>query len=736
MAVAVIIITLSGSVAVAVASPGHLSGLLEWRYGQHTATENGTQVLDAGHFTQKYSLLWDKEGQLMHGRMGKYNVSLGYEWSWIDSRRDNDVKVSIDNPLDKILYRGDVSITPGGLPFNLHLYSYDMQSTRFNYEELGQLFNVPNQGYKGGTITSMNNGTTKISGATLTAGVVNGQYGGKYRDVLTTLPRLLIDYRQAEVHDVRGPFKRDYVDRDLAFISLNQKNNWLHYRVYSHTDNLDSSQNYREKTYLLGNVDHRNQRQWVNLTNWIQVSSDISYGEHVTSPGVNQNLQKRYDLNLFTKASRTKWEGSNFTTFNRTRDENSLDRQIYVPFYFNGELNRDTNWRFQLVGDRLEQDYYAGGRQNTENLFASGKVETFRQSRFIFSPIIEAARKAGTLGHGVAGHVGADFYSNPIYRSPYDFLGQLDLLYFNGTADAGTDVDYAELTAHMRIEKDLNAQFRGGVEQKFIFGNGVYSNTVSDKIFSIANIVSTTQRDSALRSTTGVFLEHHSPSRLRNRVGASVDYLIGGVSEGVQLHFDHALEYDGRSWSVTAKTSYLTGDGLPAVSGVTQQPTKNQLDHVSRISYAPGRTVHANVQFDYNYYDYGNSVTQERYGVRQLAEYAIWNQAGVIRKLAVFGQEFEIENNYATASAVGNDFTAFTLYTNYYPTKATLLGARLRYDIDGTLGTDLITCYLTAGVDFRQFKVSLDYSYGDRTPGDAVLRRTEQRWELNVLKTF
>ncbi|MCF6180182.1 MAG: hypothetical protein L3J63_12470, partial [Geopsychrobacter sp.] len=408
--VILILATFLGSVITAIASPVKFSGLAELRYAEHTATEAGVKVLDAGHFVQKYSLIAKKKGSLQRGRLGKYDLALGYEWTSVKAYKGNRVKVDINNPLDKILYRGDITIAPGGLPFNLNIYSYDMQTTAFGLEDLSEIFTLPNKGEQNWTITSVLNGTAKTTGVTLTAGTQNGHYEGKYRDLLSTVPRLLIDYRQVDVRDVKGPFKRNYVDRDLAFISLNKKNNWMHYRVFTHEDRIDSNQNNREETYLLGTIDHRNQRKWVNLTNWIQVSADISYSE--TTPNSTVPKQKRYDMNLFTRARRTRWEATNFTTYSRIRDINSLEKQISVPFYANGELNRDTSWRFRFVGNRYRSDFIAGSFTERDNLYISTRVDTFRRSRYVVAPTIDVEVKRGNQGEGKAARLGIEFFSN------------------------------------------------------------------------------------------------------------------------------------------------------------------------------------------------------------------------------------------------------------------------------------------------------------------------------------
>ncbi|NCP78864.1 MAG: hypothetical protein GW833_06890, partial [Desulfuromonadales bacterium] len=121
------------------AARGKLSGSAELMYAGQTAETDGVKTLDARSFVQQYSLLYTKKGEFQRGRLGDYDVALGYEWNWVDSEINGD-KVEIDNPLSKILYRGDIKIAPGGLPFRLHAFSYDMHQTSFTSSDLGTLF--------------------------------------------------------------------------------------------------------------------------------------------------------------------------------------------------------------------------------------------------------------------------------------------------------------------------------------------------------------------------------------------------------------------------------------------------------------------------------------------------------------------------------------------------------------------------------------------------------------------
>lgn len=198
-----------------------VSGLVEWRYADYAAKEDGKKVADASHFTQLYSLLYEKSDRISGGRVGKYDLALGAQWSSVDSAFNGQ-----DSDADelKLLYRGDLLLAPGGLPFNLHLYSRDMRLPTWEYGSHSLDYDIIDPYMIGG----LYGGQHVQAGATLMVGIRNGSYLGKYREILSQVPRLLIDYREDYVRDLDNDTPQHYRTRNLAFVSLNKKDNWFH----------------------------------------------------------------------------------------------------------------------------------------------------------------------------------------------------------------------------------------------------------------------------------------------------------------------------------------------------------------------------------------------------------------------------------------------------------------------------------------------------------------------------
>lgn len=733
------------------AAPAKLSGAAELRYAEQTVESAGVTTLDASHFIQQYSLLWAKEGQFARGRLGKYDLALGYEWSWVDSEI-NDQQVEIDNPLDKVLYRGDVTLAPGGLPFRMHAFSYDMHKTSFKSTNLGSLFSSYGEGSgETGIVTDIDNGSHVVSGITLEAGVQNGHFGGRYRDLLATLPRVLIDYRQQDTHDVKGPNPRDYIDRDLAFVSLNKKNNWFHYRRFDHKDRIDSTQDFSTDTFLLGTIDHNNRRQWVNLTNWIRVSTDISYEvEHSQRDVAGLGDAQRYDVNFFASAKRTRWQLDNFTAYSRVRKDNNFDNTLEIPFFARGELNRDTAWRFQMVSRQFQQTYNTAiADRSRDNIYLKGSVETYRQARYVVRPEIALESKSGTEGEGLSGRAAIELYSNRSYRNLSNVFAHYSIGLFTGTPQAGVDTSFIEHKLQGRLEREVNSMFRVGGEQELVYGSGSYEASISDNILPELGAVggfagvSGVLTDDILRSTSTVFVEISQVANLRNRFELSYELYDSSTVNGAQFSLAHRLDYSNRSLAMHWGTNYVVGNGLPgsgtSVADSTLTSDENfdySLISTVRLAYQRGRSSSFKVTLDYDSSHYTNGVTYERIAADETYEYALWHVNGRVRKILVVGETAEYDKIVSYGDNEDSGLFAFSLFTNYFPTAHTLLSARLRYEHDDLKETETLMTFLSAGVSFSKFDLSLDYSYGRRPETDILPEVMEQKWEVKVKKTF
>ena len=725
-----------------------VTGTADLRYGEQKAREAGNAV-ESSHFTQQYSLLYQTQGQFMQGRGGKYALGLGYEWNALDAELDGE---NVDIQTGKILYRGDVLIAPGGLPFRLRLFSADMTKSHFLEESVDSLFESAGDGFfvPGRPLANLTNGQHMRTGITLVVGEGNGRYLGKFRDILEDAPRLLIDYAEDYVRDLKSLTPQHYRSRDLAFVSLNKRDNWFHYRLFEHRDFLTETENFDEKSFLLGTIDHTNQRRWINMTNWIQVSADGSYTTG-SRPGMAEGNFNRYDLNLFARARRADWQASNFNHFSRVEDSGMLRRTIETPLYLQGDLDRNTSWRGRFIGQRESDFYFATGEERTKDVvYAQTRLEMLKHQPVIIAPEVAAEIKGGTQGEGGAVRVGVDAFSNRSYRPRFDWLTGYSLAHFGGTGQTGVETDFWEQVVRGSLATNLSSSFRTGFEQEFVLGNGSLERSSSQYItprsdLGVTNFLTTVNQadGSVFRSISTWFGEHRGSSRLFNRFELAYDVLHSAGTSSEQAEAGHSLRYDWRNLNVDMRNRLIMGNNIQnrdSIGGSLFQPSTERSGgdtsffHSTNLWYSPGRSTEASARVNYEWRDAGTS-TSNRWRAQQDYRYNIFSTNGIVRKLADIGERFEYEV-FDPSNGQRESATAFTLLGNYYPTRHTLLGARIRYEMRNPEDTNTLTWYTTAGLDFEKFQLALDYAYGTRTAGTLMPERKEHRWEVQVKKTF
>jgi hypothetical protein len=126
--------------------------------------------------------------------------------------------------------------------------------------------------------------------------------------------------------------------------------------------------------------------------------------------------------------------------------------------------------------------------------------------------------------------------------------------------------------------------------------------------------------------------------------------------------------------------------------------------------------------------------TNTRYLLRQEYDYSFFSGA-LSRKWLRLGEELVFEH-YNAFDGQKHDEYQLTLLGDYYPTRATLLGARARYRIRSFEDDEVFTTHLIASANFSKFEASLEYSYGLRTKGESLPERKEHRWDAKVSKNF
>ncbi len=715
-------------------------GALEWNWTDFQSKSDDGDV-DASHFLQKYSMVYNTKGNFNAGRAGSWNLDLGYEWASLDtSINDLDEKISSG----KILYNGELVFAPGGLPLRINAFSYDMAQASPNRINNGRLLEprVASDLFMAGQRI-----TTGIS---MWAGIKNGSYLGKYREVLSKVPKLLIDYRETYVRNLESLNPEHNRTRDLAFVSLNKKDNWFHYRVTEYENFENPSDDYEKRAYIIGTVDHATRRQWINLTNWIKLSVDGTLEQTVNASGLDEDV---YRLNLFTKWHRRNWSASNFNVLERTVNEREeIEKRIELPVFASGQIDPRTKWHMSLIESSEERIDPGAPLWNEHLFYAAYQVESQRPSGLIVTPKAFLDAKRGTLAaEGQAVKFGVEARTDARRDLNTTWLGEYDLAWFG--SNAGND-DYLEQTLRIGIDHRPSSTLRLGGVQRLSYGVGRYTQDSTEYLKPVLSTaldtVEFTDSDidgTSWRSQTELYLELTSSSRWRNRFSGEFEYMDRAGVRSDHLELEHVANYNSDRFQADFDTLFESGDSVDV-----QDPSSNvggyskllgelerQITHTTTLRFTPKQSWQTGAKATL-LWGSGDKGSGGLFNFEQTANYVYLASTGTRRRLFSLEQEFEYEQLFGDAAGDGNPWYAeLNLATKWHPFRFLALGVRGEFRHYGETGANVTEYGLTAEVPFDKFQVAIAYEYGQAD--DAWLYKgqagvKEHRWEVDVKKTF
>jgi hypothetical protein len=722
-----------------------LDGEVEWGYAHYQQSSDSKEDVTASHFTQRYSLMYSTQGLLSNGRAGFYDIGVGAEWGAFDTRLDDE---DLSNDALKFLYEGRIQIAPGGLPFRLNAYSYDLSKIQFQrsagiqpFGPVNEILN-PYRLFNPRIVTDLQNGQTIISGVQFIGGIRNGSYLGRYRESLSQWPRLLIDYRDIYRRDMESFHPQKYRDRNLAFVSLNKKDNWFHYRVYTHDDYLRPENDSRESIIMLGTIDHTLKRQWIDLTNWIRISVDGAYSEIEN----NWDLRKteRFDVNFFTSMQRRNFGASSLANLQRIKRGGTLENILDVPVYATRNLNPDTSvrssfqlWRNQKMREDMTDD------RNEDSYYGRVLLETRKRSRVQIDPSIEMEVHTGDVGEGEAIRGKVEAYSNRLRRQKLSWYAMSSLARFDGSSETDQETALTEGELQGGGNYALRNNMQLGGDQYLLYGTGSYGSqttrylhAMSAQGFDRLSSEETIADGSLLRTISTLYFEHTSPSRMRNRLQLYYKFQESDNERLNSLELSHRLNYQARLWNVSVENLYVTGDDSdyngPGSSYlgrvVDANPYEEQFMHRNTVEFRPNNYWRSRLETSVTW---GKGKSRENnllVQVKQEVERTFYAWSAIRRKLgdvteSVIYEEFR--------DGVDKRAMIFSLTGNYYPTTYWRLGAGIFYH-DYDFMDNVIYCSLTTGLDFPLFQVDFSYNYG-ATDYEKVVAH---RYEMNVRKIF
>lgn len=757
---------------------GEVSGSILMGVADYRGEVDGEEARSAATNYQQVALRYDKKGLLGDARAGNYSLMVGYEFNRIAPRvssfgvRDDDYQ---EITAKKLFYQGNMLIAPGGLPFRLNLFARDIHQSSFVDEGTNNSLPVSNHANSQGSLidpqiyTGIDNGTHRELGGTLLLGIRNGSYLGLYRDVLSQLPRLLIDYKQIEVRDLSNDRNQTHHrSRDLAFVSLNKLDNWVHFRMRDYTDFLNSENDSTHKQVIIGLIDQIMQRRWINMTNWLRVSGDLSYtieeGGGVLIP------ERTYLVNMMAVGRRDNFNTTVLSRFSRANDGSNLDVETELPIYMTIDLDRDTRLRSRLIYAARELSLLDGAQpvnpesvdttfawvDTTRDCYLDLQLEMFRSRRIVVVPRFEVeSRTERNEQDGLALRVGSEVYSNNQLGKTFNWLGGYALIASRSEDGfSGESVSYLENKLYGRIDKVLDRSWRVGGDASLATGSGDGRTSMSFKIERMSaqlsvgdgnglNVADSSDDSRVTSGMINLYLEHRY-QQLENRLEVSYETIAADGDMANQFSLRHRLDYAKVAHRFKLESVVNQGDNSGAAETVNFDYLATEVGDSSGSSaswssnasyrYDPTRSLSLDLTGAISGTD--NTEQVITYGLSEKLTYRLFTVNGIIRRIAEFSEEIGYEKS-SVVDANDRDSTLYGKFTAaYFPTRHFFV--KLRSEISRYSASNLQNinaCQI--GFDYEKLKLIASYTEGRKSRESVELPEVKERlWNIELRKFF
>jgi hypothetical protein len=725
--------------AVPATAGARLTGEAELGYVKYDQRQDGNKFTEAHSFQQRYSLLYSTAGRFGDGRLGGYNLSLGYEWGSFDAKikapdpvsgltTDSNPSVSAGH----VMFEGEVQVAPVAFPFRFRAYSRDLNRITFGTETQTSL--TSDYMIRPGVTTSLIDGTRISSGATAVFGAKSGVANG-YNAIFRHIPMLMIDYRDELIRDLKSLTPTDTRMSRLAFVSLNKKDNWFHYRRTRYTDNIIKDQSWTEDQFQLGTIDHLLQRKWIDLTNWIKISADGQFTKRESEGERYADSLQAYDVNMFGIATRQNWEGKSFITFNRTMRNRRLTYDESIPLYLSGVSGPDTEWRIRL-STRLKSDetLLTGVKTNQSFTGASLRIDTFKRSKFTLSNTMSVESSDNGSAKNLALAAGVETASTRRFSALYTLAAGYNISSFSTDSALTGNTNYLLQTITARTGYTPSQRLRFSLDETLTIASGANPRADSNTLITANSSLlpatndSFARRDSSLndyvRSVTMLTATWNPAARfdislfltedILDKPGAPLDYLtVVRNTVTYRMSQQLAIRLDNRvTNSQPADTSGYLGRGS--------------------VDYTPNRRMDAQIVYEYSR-DSGPTGTSSGVDIGQRFNYYFYKVNGVSRRLLELSESLSYrEIDPAGSSSLITEKT-MRLGARYYPLQRLFLAGNASYSLNDPGNVSKYIVNGSIGVNFRALQANIDYTYGKMTGGD---NRIEKRLAANVKKIF
>lgn len=707
----------------------------ELNYMDYDASNAAGIHLSGSTLSQHYSLLVSEQGKIINERLGVYNVSLGYDWAAFDSSVHSTAGGNEDLNVSRghFLFQGDVLVNPKELPFKLHVYSRDMNRINFENEDHFRDPRFIGDSAKGRAlqispnfVTGIQDGTHIESGATLLMGVKNGMTNG-YSDFLRHFPMLMLDYKDVINRDLNSVTAVDNRLTRLAFVSLNKKDNWFHYRLINYFDYIAPENNYSETQFQLGTVDQVLQRRWIDFANWISVSVDGQLTKH-ESPIFGGEHYTEFELNLFGVARRATWELSTFNNFDRRRDSSGLvTYRTTVPVFLNGSMGPNTNWsaRFALsnVSDNRSGEF--------KDISVGYRVDTFKQALFTLSQSMSLESASAESGKSLLSLGGTvETTSTPRFSREYSVGSSYSATTYTSKERSAENFMFDQLlklsanyTPAPTLRIAFSEQNRLSRGQTLLLTTSVLDTTVQTPQ---NNNPRGFNNGSFFQSLSNVYVTWRPDARISVDMNSTLDLYTPDNGVRSTKYFSNVqATYTGPQFKASSSLQFTSDDTDP-------KKVSKIISSNSRVEYLHSRNLDASLAVMADR-DLGNNGSTTSLTFLESLNYNVYKVNGVVRKIIEFHQSARYyESSFDPLTAAQTKETTLTLGTKYYPFRQLTLAAGGSYKFYSNFNNYELSYFGQSAVAFKLFQASLDYSYGKRKADGLI----EKKLTANFRKTF
>lgn len=696
--------------------------------------------MSSNSFVQNYSLLYTSSGPVYNSRVGVYDVALGYNWTALDTtfRSSAQQSESYNETRGHLMYKGEVLIDPKEVPFRLNAFSRDMSrnSVSTSTGSLPQAF--PSILGLREQATGINDGLHIETGATLVAGVKNGMTNG-YNEILRHFPMILIDYKDTINRDLRATNPIDDHLSRLAFVSLNKKDNWFHYRHTFYEDNLNLINNYVEDEIQLGTVDQYMARRWIDFSNWLKVSTDMLISKRKSN--LQETSVEDIRLNLFVTAERSSWNARTFTTFDRMRDDKGgISYQSTIPLYASGVVSQDLSWNAR-TSFRSNKDVAVNGvGSHFLNEMAGYRVEALKRSAFTLSQNMDVEASQADSMRFLTIAAGLETASTPRFSQSVTLGAAYNVTgYFTSTESISSSTFFDQRLSlrgsyvssnTLRFDARQTSNYTKGNLVPFS-GNTDNSQTFLGQYVSPGSLSPDKLGSESITSITSLSATWSPKPRLTTNITLNEDlYKSESQSATALTEVLASITYTSDTWSATDRLRFLNGNRD------TFETSSNTVSNDTMVRYIHSRSFDAAANVSY-------IVTSSKEGTSsnvlagQRATYSYFTKTGVARKILEFNETLAFADGPRDSST---ELTkSIILGMKYYPISQLTLASGIGYSFNNPFklvsperNNYSLVWNASVAANFRLLQASVDYVHGIRKSDGA----RESKVTGNVRKAF